>query len=453
MTINEYFSLSNRVLYKFRLYYADSIIGFMVENDSNYYIITPKHKKDYNDGKKPLSEIGKRVLLDQVESYEIYNENQKSNFDTNILEFNGTLKTKKLIILGAGASFDYSFDPNSKTKEFNPPLANDLFSDNFMKVISKYSGAMNLSPEIILASRHDIESYFQEQWQKILETHNPILFSNLINIQFYLHHLFEEITSMNLNKRENNYWALAKKAHEYTTSTGEHIAVVSFNYDTLFEEALTKQVKYEFDNMNNYIDFASRKILLFKPHGSYNWIRKIKGKINNSNPYPEYSKIKSLNDFAERIHNSSISFNKINSMLSDEITVRHRSHIDFSASHPQYNSQYLSYLYVPQLLIPFKDKDGFFMPKSHELVMGNFLTDINEILIIGWKGSEQKFLELLSKKFNNSSLKITIVNKNDGQSVMDNFKHVSSEIEFINTECTFSNYIEIINSKNEHFFV
>src|SRR5207244_836965 len=52
------------------------------------------------------------------------------------------------------------------------------------------------------------------------------------------------------------------------------IAVVTFNYDTLLEDAAQATLLLEFGSLSNYVD-ATRKWQFFKLHGSANWAQEI----------------------------------------------------------------------------------------------------------------------------------------------------------------------------------
>ena len=66
----------------------------------------------------------------------------------------------------------------------------------------------------------------------------------------------------------------------------------------------------------------------------------------------------------------------------------------------------------PQLLLPFKSKDDFILPESHKKYLIDKLNEVNDILIIGWKGTEENFLNLLRDRIGNKyePIKTLVVN-------------------------------------------
>ncbi len=441
MTEQEYFNLSNNDLYEFILYYGTRHVGILVKRESNnYYIVPPNKIKAFNDG-FPLNEIGKKVQLSSIVSHSIYKLGRQPSHASTLL-FTKQTKVKKLIILGAGASFDFSYDPAIVNSPNRPPLANNLFSDNHLRILNKYPGAFHLSTEILLSN--DIEHYFQSQWNKIENTTNTILFENLVNTQFYLHELFEHISNSNFNNRRNNYSFLAKQAHEYSLSTGEHIAIVSFNYDTLIEEALVNQARYHFNSLNDYIDYENKHILLFKPHGSWNWVKRFKSDITN--PHTR-NRILGVSDFAKEIYQKRMYHHQLTELLEDNISIYNKPNNVLPGQ------IYKEFSHLPQLLIPYKEKDEYIMPEGHENYMNYFLRDIEDILIVGWKGAEIKFQELLKNKLNNKKISVNIVNNDSGDSIVDLFKTISPSTTYYNHK-TFSDYIKNLNDpkNHSHFF-
>ena len=101
-----------------------------------------------------------------------------------------------MIILGAGASFDFSSIDQGHDR---PPLSNNLFSEAYTQILNIYPGARLLSEEILHSP--DIENYFQIQWSSLNESYNPMLLYDLINTQYYIHDLFRRLSGKYQNYR------------------------------------------------------------------------------------------------------------------------------------------------------------------------------------------------------------------------------------------------------------
>jgi hypothetical protein len=64
--------------------------------------------------------------------------------------------------------------------------------------------------------------------------------------------------------------------------------------------------------------------------------------------------------------------------------------------------------YIPQLLVPLKNKDDFKLPPSHLDYLNTNLPYVNDIMIIGWKGTEAKFQELLKNKLQSKKVNVFV---------------------------------------------
>jgi len=161
--------------------------------------------------------------------------------------------------------------------------------------------------------------------------------------------------------------------------------------------------------MEDYFDWDSRNMVLFKPHGSANWGWKFKnGNLVNNNrfeiinqlfkrkiePWEIYYKL--LGDISETVESSSWGLAGKYSLNKNLIKIISREEDPHS-------------LYHPALLLPYRDKDEFVMPYQMQHAMTSCFNQISELFLIGWKGNEDQFNQKL-KNNANSLRKITIVN-------------------------------------------
>jgi hypothetical protein len=325
----------------------------------------------------------------------------------------------KIVILGAGASYDCINKYHEKGYEleevlkWRPPLGNDILGsrENFREIYDLYPGAQNFSHAINASS--DIEEFFQKKWNQAIDKNDNVTLANLINTQYCFQHLFYEISKhYSRNIGVNNYQTLLQQAHDYTKHTGEEVAFITFNYDLLLEYELIKyQAPNEQIDMNTYTRFP---IKIFKPHGSCNWVRKFSKGLPN--------------DIVSYILKEKFSLATINEMLDDEIEINYFNFIDVDRNHTNEDlfihqiekglrvrslGQYIGYF--PQLLIPMKEKDEFVMPKEHEELMKDCLSKMTDLLVIGWKGQEAKFLDLLKEINIKTQINITGVTCGENQ--------------------------------------
>ena len=433
MTEQEIFNLDNSAIYKFTFYYGEERIGILIQDvfNANHYIIKANDIRKYNDDSSLIKEIGYKINIETIKSFEAINKEEK--LSTNLSNNNISVSNAtKLIILGAGASYDFSFDEKLEHTD-RPPLTNSLFDDEYDYILKEYQGANIFASEILQAE--NVEQFFQEQWN-IVKNHNaPDLLNKIINTQYYLQDLFLKISAnCSFNKR-SNYTSLVSQISKYEIKNKKQIIVTSFNYDTLLEQALCTGLQYYYSEIDDYIDL-NKKLLLFKPHGSCDWIRNFKTESDLITE-PEINEL-----FSNRLFLEKHSYAEIFKQLESEIKIERDPRTTNN------NSIYPKYL--PQLLIPFTDKDEFVMPKNHRDSLEHSLDKIDEILIIGWKGTEQVFKDLLNKKLKGKKIKVTVANKQD-DSIKELFDDPENKIEW-DIQNTFSQFMKDCNRTKDNFF-
>ncbi len=379
MTETELRRLPLNALYEFTLYYGEKLIGFPEEKEDGWHIVN----------KTAHAEIKKRIQPAQVHSYKLISGSEIIlKQQPNPISFKGVPRFKTLVILGAGASYNYSFTESPGKL----PLAKDLF--NYPDIITGFPGVESLSSQILLAK--DIETYFQNQWEKTINFYNPILHNKLIDVHFYLHFLFQKLSS-NPDYRTSNYMGVFQALRDHLIEMGdeEKALLVSFNYDTILEQSLTRAFNYRYDSLDDYIDIEQKKFALFKPHGSWNWIRQFNTEFINGlqlkNPGVAFS-------MSKLIYERKMPLGTFLSGLSNEVSILDKTSFSY---------------YYPHLLIPYKTKDSFLLPESHLLLLDHFLDQIEKIIIIGWKGAEEKFKNLLKQKLGNKKIIVTCITAKD----------------------------------------
>lgn len=398
MNLQEYHSLSNRYTYDFYLYHVEKpYYGILihVHEEKSYYIVHPRDQNDY------LTK-GKKVKLESIKKWDQITPGQpRSNSSGGYSIAHPQRKAKKLVILGAGASYDHSYGDSEKTEA--PPLANDLFHDRYDSILSNFPGARALAADILLSN--NIEAYFQKQWLRLENHYDPVLFRQLINVQYYLYYLMREASRKCEGIRTSNYNVLAKYAREYAESRDELVMFVNFNYDILLEEALTRTAGYKYNNIQDYIDAHRKHILLFKPHGSCNWGRTFRKEFIGT--IGERADLRNVEGVARVLFESGYLMHSITEHLEPETGL-----FPIGVG-PIESAGVIGKSIFPQILIPYKDKDEFVMPDDHIMMMNNTLRDVEEILIIGWKGTEELFMKRLKDSIGNTQVKITVVNMGD----------------------------------------
>ncbi len=401
----------------FNLLHGETVVGGVIADNNDMFTVEQNDKTT------------REFAISLIESYSVYDQNgwglkqiRNQLLGGTHAPIIGQTQTKKLVILGAGASADFG----ASDLGVDIPLTDNLFDNS--DLINSFPGAINLKPKILTAVHNGetLEDYFQEKWEEITKNGDLDTLNKLINTQYYIQQYFWNISKHLQNKYPSNYTKLVRLLERYyKSSPGENVGVVTFNYDSLFENALTNILDFKFETFDDYlfrrdedVKFDNLKpIMLFKPHGSWNWVhmfhdqvlRKPTG-INADKYYTPASIGKVL--FDKKLSINEILYNIAPELIDTDVPLHEISTLySKNLRIIDYNHEFKNAFY-PNLLIPFKDKDGILMPQKHQSALRLKLENVEEILIIGWKGTEKNFNEILAKKLANKEIKITYVSPN-----------------------------------------
>lgn len=300
----------------------------------------------------------------------------------------------KLVILGAGASYDafHWYKDKNTFHHWRAPLSNEVFDSRpeFLKIIESYPGSTSLFSE--LGTVTDIEAYFQGRYELSKNPNAIEIEKKLINVKFFLQHLFSDISTKLNNAGLSNVIKLLSLIQDYVIKTNEDVLIVNFNYDLLIENALKNMYSnVTFAQMGDYL---RNKIKLIKPHGSCNWHKAITANgIRRKNG----------ESLSQAIFTGDYTQEKIDSLLQPAFYIS-----PYNTQDVQISGQYHSLF--PQIYIPLKSKDGFTMPKEQEDYLYEFLPKVDSILIVGWKGNESHFNNVLKKYIGDKKTIIEVVN-------------------------------------------
>jgi len=301
-----------------------------------------------------------------------------------------------LVIFGAGASYDSVPHrrprSNSSVEEDRPPLANELFGDRneFVRVMEMFSNCRELIPMLrvdgVVVERELAK--IQEQAKTFPKAHQE-----LMAIRFYL-----QVALWNCQKRWyghhrgiTNYATLLREIERWRFTTNEQVCLVSFNYDTILEQSMSQVLHWAIPDMRAYI--SSSNYALIKLHGSLNWGLEVE--VSNPNSYGHERMI--LDAATLRISDRYVLLNT----TFEAITGR-----------------------VPALAIPADKKDEFSCPETHLRKLEEMLPHVNKIVIVGWRGTEANFIDILRSKLDGVlDLMIVSGDANGVEETYANFPH------------------------------
>ena len=283
-----------------------------------------------------------------------------------------------MVIFGAGASFDSSSTytlgmvPSGATQtdrdnDFNrPPLAKDLFANRplFIEAVEAFPRCKTIVDKLrdpaVTSGHASIEARLQEIEQQA-NTY-PQAQQELAAVRGYLQ---LAITQCEIRWRGNtrgitNHLSLLREIQRIHRPTNtEPACLVTFNYDTLLEDALADpNIGLEIKHMDDYTQRPA-PFRLFKLHGSVNWGRVLEPRFPSTALEP-----------TDRL------------VLCDPSTMR---------------SPDLNYDLFPAIAIPVEKKNVFECPSYMIDQLKGVLPHVTKIIAIGWRATEEHFLSLLKQ--------------------------------------------------------
>ena len=300
-----------------------------------------------------------------------------------------------MVIFGAGASFDSLGDkrPQSFKSDIRPPLANGLFEMRgpFGPALTAFPQFRALIPQLRAAKNieHELEVLRSEQ-----DT-DPYRAVQLNAIRYYLRQVITVCSQSFANETHGvtNYASLLERIRHWQVSSGEPVALVTFNYDTLLEDACHEVFEFQASSLHSYI--ANTHYKVFKPHGSINWVRIVDNELEPTNEHVEHRLIR----------------------LGKDLRLRPGQHINAGSTMEGHYT-------FPAIAIPVetKSESEFEFPESHLKELRDAIRQTSRLLMIGWRGTEQHFLNLWKAGAARHLKRIQIVagTRNDAEEVYKN---------------------------------
>lgn len=299
-----------------------------------------------------------------------------------------------LVICGAGASFDAFPGPAAG---YRPPLAADLFSErpDFLQVLQEWPAARSVVQRMRNRDPKgaSVEQVLSQFMTRLEQTGDPVYKRDVIALRFYLREVILRSSTAAAKDVAHltNYLELVTRLHDVRPGD---VAFVSFNYDTLLEDAITARFGCRFRGLADYLEAP---MPVFKPHGSVNWVELIPATAPPPPGGGYYYMHNSLPDVAEFAD-----FNTAGTVqMLDE---RSRNHGRQE-------------LVVPAVAVPVTDKDAFVMPDEHLVALTELLKRVTHVLTVGWRGTETRFQELCRTNLRpyDAGLRSFVVTKGDSE--------------------------------------
>ena len=168
-------------------------------------------------------------------------------------------------------------------------------------------------------------------------------------------------------------WRDKSESDDYVSIDGyRSVCLVTFNYDTMLDDAFATSVR-PITTLQDYISSPTYKLI--KVHGSVNWAREVEA--------PLVADIRARGPWQ-------IAYELID--RASELKLRPVYHL---VSEWPIGKSSDNRAIFPAIAIPVQRKQDFECPREHMDVLRAFIPEVTKLLIIGWRGNEQHFVELL----------------------------------------------------------
>ena len=283
-----------------------------------------------------------------------------------------------MVIFGAGASYDAV--PAVPAPDSHPdrmPLADELFDDrrSFTITMDSFPACKPIIPRLRLAQPGSgwVEQAL-ERFQAEANEHPP-RYRQLAAIRFYLQvmlnhaqHAWEETIAHGIT----NYGTLLDQVERWR-SRYQRVCLVTFNYDTMLENALNV-VGLRLSTLDDYVRHDAYRVI--KVHGSIDWAHDVKTPLEAS---ASGDTARAAAELIERAAELDIS-------QSYRRVPRGTFGLDITRGTPE--------PIFPAVAIPVTTK-SFECPDDHLRVLQDLIPQVTKLLIIGWRATESHFVELL----------------------------------------------------------
>lgn len=299
-----------------------------------------------------------------------------------------------LVIFGAGASFDsvhhlppieYSIRPitsGMRTRHSHnadrPPLASQLFEDRstFVELMKEFPDCLPIIP--LLRGNVAVEQQLAALEQQAKK--DPTRHRQLLAIRFYLHRVLWMCQKSWAGHHGGitNYATFLDVIRRWCDEFNETLCFVTFNYDTMLEQAMEQVLGTKFDNRSPFgpglggpgfgTYLSNPKYKLIKLHGSIDWGLEVS--------FPE--RPTSPQDLLE--HAAEL-------QVSDRFM---KADVNIHFGNGVYG--------LPALAIPVEKKSEFMCPPAHLETLASLLPTVTKIIAIGWRATEQHFLDMLKNR-------------------------------------------------------
>lgn len=309
-----------------------------------------------------------------------------------------------VVIVGAGASADGTF-PSTLGENGRPPLTNELVAPG------KYQSTIAEWPpvgQLITRLRDSLRALGDATSSVALETElgriaaeaqgSVPVARQLLAFRFYVQEIVKDVSIRWYRAHDgdlNAAW-LVSELGRWQDRTGEVITYVSFNYDTILDNALADWYGWSWYrgddlSLDAYVTTGS-PFYLFKPHGSWNWAQPASFTVS-TDPNRSPSHLERAAAFVA-LEGADVEYRWGEARLYPKGS---GNLPDLSVgSMPRRSPNDVSPV-APALALPLSDKTRMVVSNTHQQELTRCLNQAKGVLSIGWHAGEEYIRKLLKE--------------------------------------------------------
>jgi len=335
-----------------------------------------------------------------------------------------------LVVFGAGASYD-SIPSRRRERDSvfsdqgapRPPLANALFDERglFTECLQRFPAChpivpyLRSTPGAAMVNVEQVLGRLQSEADAFPDRHRQ-----LAAVRFYLRQALKGISSewLHTSKGITTYKTLLDQIR-MCRKGDESVCFVTFNYDTIFEEAL-ESIGVRLNAIEDYT--ANSVFSLIKIHGSVDWWRPIRNPPVVPNNLDVWEVANTIIASADTLQ------------VSDQYV---RNPVDGIGGWPQEPPMF------PAIAIPLEQKRDFECPHAHLQALERALVYTRKILFVGWRATDVPFLDLLKERLTPGQVECYVVagGNNDTRDVVNRLTAAGINIAQFFLEGGFSDFV------------
>jgi len=215
---------------------------------------------------------------------------------------------------------------------------------------------------------------------------------HIVALAFYLQWVMQNCTAKYAGAHGGitNYVEVVDRIERWRARAGTSVVYVTFNYDTMLEDAVSAVSGGAFLTLDRYVDDPRR--ILFRPHGSWNWGRLINRTATSLGMTAlQYIALASAGETVR----SGLIESADEWALTDEFRIIGARDRLWTTPKVARGEKREPIPMMAALSIPVDAKSDFSVPPSHLEVFREALHSVSTVLAIGWRATEDHFLSVL----------------------------------------------------------